>query len=72
MALVRRYLWSHIEWVISPVAAAVHTSPFLDSALLPAPVLHGLIDTLCYSTQPDLDKVEQSGVAEELDQPERD
>src|SRR5690606_13638800 len=42
LALVRRYLWTHMQWVDSRPRTGLVT--------LPTSLLHGLIDTLCYST----------------------
>lgn len=42
LALVRRHLWTHMKWVDSRPSTGLVT--------LPHAVIHGLIDTLCYST----------------------
>src|SRR5690554_395130 len=42
LALVRRHLWTHMQWVDSRPSTGLVT--------LPTSLLHGLIDTLCYST----------------------
>lgn len=40
LAVVRRYLWTQINW-----SESRSSTPF---ATLPKPVIHGLVDTLCY------------------------
>lgn len=42
LAFVRRHLWTHSKWVDSRPSTGLVT--------LPQSVIHGLIDTLCYST----------------------
>lgn len=42
LAFVRRHLWTHSKWVDSRPSTGLVT--------LPLSVIHGLIDTLCYST----------------------
>lgn len=42
LALVRRHLWTHMKWVNSRPSTGLVT--------LPRALIHGLIDTLCYST----------------------
>jgi len=42
IALVRRYLWTHTKFTKSPVQDRV--------VVIPASVLHGLVDTICYSS----------------------
>lgn len=50
LALVRRYLWGETQWMHSLVRTGLNTSAFPDTVSLPTPVLHGLVDTLCYPT----------------------
>jgi len=42
IALVRRHLWTHTKFTKSPVQDRV--------VVIPASVLHGLVDTICYSS----------------------
>jgi hypothetical protein len=42
LAIVRRYMWVNIKWCDS--------RPRTPLATLPVPVIHGLVDTLCYSS----------------------
>ena len=50
MALVRRYLWRETIWLHSLAKTGLNTSVLPDTISLPTPVLHGLVDTLCYPT----------------------
>lgn len=50
LALVRRYMWRETKWMHSLVKTGLHTSTIPDTVSLPTPVLHGLVDTLCYPT----------------------